>query len=227
MNRRALSGVSGSAPGAYIRFVMTRFSTIALAATFVGLVAEPVAAQQADDPDWPCQQRKVPELSAASVWSGPAVDAAEKLWQEDGAVAALVSQLASRRVPAEEATAAISKFAQGLKPEEKAAKLTLVFAGAFVSLDRERGEIMDGIDRYARRQKEIAEQIRQGQSRLSDLNSAGNDPQQVSDLTGQLQTQVRLFNERRSSLTYVCEVPTLIEQRLFTLAKAIQAEIPS
>jgi hypothetical protein len=38
---------------------------------------------------------------------------------------------------------------------------------------------------------------------------------------------VRLFNDRRSSLTYVCEVPTLIEQRLFTLARAIQAEIPS
>jgi hypothetical protein len=205
---------------------MTPLPTIALATALIGLIAAPVAAQQGDDLDWPCQQRKVPELSAASVWSGPAIDEAQKHWQEDGSIAALVSQLASRRVPAEEATGAISKFTQGLKPDEKVAKLTLVFVGVFAALDRERGEIMNGIDRYARRQKEMAEQIRQGQSRLSDLNSAGNDPQQVSDLTSQLQTQVRLFNDRRSSLTFVCEVPTLIEQRLFTVARAIQAEIP-
>jgi hypothetical protein len=205
---------------------MKRFPTIAFAAALIGLLSVPVAAQQADDPDWPCQQRKVPELSAASVWSGPAIDEALKHWQDDAAVAALVSQLASRRVPTEDATAGISKFADGLKPDERSAKLTQVFAGVFAMLDRERGQIMDGIDRYARRQKEMAEEIRLGQSRLSDLNSAGTDPQQVSDLTSQLQTQVRLFNDRRSSLTYVCEVPTLIEQRLFAVAKAIQAEIP-
>src|SRR5215208_1682961 len=108
---------------------MKPFLTIALTATLIGLLSAPVAAQQANDPDWPCQQRKVSELSAASVWSGPAIDEAAKQWQEDGAVAGLVNQVASRRVPTEEATAAISKFAQGLKPDEKTAKLTLVFAG--------------------------------------------------------------------------------------------------
>lgn len=206
---------------------MRLLSTIALASALAGLTALPVAAQQSEDPDWPCQQRKVPDLSVASVWTGPAIDAAAKGWQQDGEIAAVVSQLASRRVPVEDATAALSKFAQGLKAEDKARKLTLVFAGLFASLDSERTLIMNGIDRYARRQKQMAEEIRQGQSRLSDLNSAATDPQQASDLTAQLQTQVRLFNDRRSSLTYVCEVPTLIEQRLFALAKAIQAEIPN
>jgi len=147
-------------------------------------------------------------------------------WQQDPDVAALVAQLASRRAPVEEATAALDKFAEALKPEEKAAKLPLVFAGLFDSLSSERTQVMDGIDRYARRQKQMAEEIREGQSRLSDLNSSGKDPQQASALTAELQVQVRLFNDRRSSLSYVCEVPTLIEQRLFTLAKAIEAKIP-
>ena len=84
---------------------------------------------------------------------------------------------------------------------------------------------MAGIDRYARGQKALADQIRDEQSRLSDLNSAGTDPQQVTDLTNQLLAQVRVFNDRRASLTYVCEVPTVIEQRLFTLAKAIRAKM--
>jgi hypothetical protein len=205
---------------------MKSLPNIALAAALVAFTAAPAAAQQANDPDWPCQQRKVPELSATSVWSGPAIDGAAEHWQDDPDAAALVSRLASRRIPVEEATAGVSKFAQGLKADEKAGKLTLVFAGVFASLDRERSQIMNGIDRYAQRQKAMAEEIRQGQSRLSDLNSAGNNPQQVSDLTTELQMKVRLFNDRRSSLTYVCEVPTLIEQRLFSIAKAIQAEIP-
>ena len=54
---------------------------------------------------------------------------------------------------------------------------------------------------------------------------AGNDPHQASALTEQLTSQVRVFNDRTSSLTYVCEVPTLIEQRLLTIAKAIQSAI--
>lgn len=225
MNREMPIGVSKAGDRRLDASVMRYLPATALAA-LIGLVPAFAVAQQANDPDWPCQQRKVPELSVASVWSGPATDEAAKQWQADPTVSALVLQLASRRVPLDEAAAAVKTFSEGLKPEEKAPRLTQVFAGVFASLDRERTQIMDGIDRYARRQKAMAEEIRQGQSRLSDLNSAGTDPQQVSDLTTQLQMQVRLFNERRSSLTYVCEVPTLIEQRLFTIAKAIQAEIP-
>jgi hypothetical protein len=175
--------------------------------------------------DWPCIQRKVPHLSAVSVWAGPPVDDALRHWREDSAVAATVGRLASRRVPVEEAAASVAEFARGLRPEEKAEKLTLLFAGTFESLDDDRSRLMDGIERYARAQKRMAEDIRADQARLSDLNTSG-DLQQAAALNQQLLTEVRVFNERRASLTYVCEVPTLIEQRLFTLARAIQAELP-
>ena len=185
----------------------------------------PAAAQQKADPDWPCMQPKVPELSAAAVWSGPEVDVKAFGWQEDKDVADLASQLASRRVPVDDAVAALGKFVDGLATDQKAAKLSEAFVGAFQLLNRERDQVMQGIDRYARAQKGLAETIRENQSRLSDLNSAGTDPQQISALTDEVTTQVRIFNDRRASLTYVCEVPTLIEQRLFTLAKAIQGKI--
>ena len=32
----------------------------------------------------------------------------------------------------------------------------------------------------------------------------------------------RIFEERRKTISYACEVPVLIEQRLFALARAIQ-----
>jgi hypothetical protein len=33
--------------------------------------------------------------------------------------------------------------------------------------------------------------------------------------------RTRIFQERAQSLTFVCEVPTLIEQRLYALARTI------
>lgn len=208
-----------------IRRSVTRSLSFALAGALALAASLPAAAQPAQDPDWPCMQRKVPELSVTAIWSGPEIDPAASRWQDDKEVADLAAQIASRRVPVEDATAAIGKFAAALKPEEKEKRLTLLFAGLFASLDRERSEVMNGIDRYARAQKALAEQIRQDQSRLSDLNSGGSDPQQASDLGNQVAAQVRIFNDRRSSLSIVCEVPTLIEQRLFALARAIQGEI--
>ena len=35
------------------------------------LSAGPLAAQPKSDPDWPCPQRRTPEIDLAQVWSGP------------------------------------------------------------------------------------------------------------------------------------------------------------
>src|SRR4051812_3730397 len=83
------------------------------------LAATQVPAQQ-NDRDWPCMQPKVPELSVASVWSGPDLDVANSQWREDKEVADLAPQLASRRMPVEDALARIKTFADSLKPDEKA-----------------------------------------------------------------------------------------------------------
>ncbi len=34
-------------------------------------------------PDWPCNQVKVPEISVAAVWAGPAIDDVGNAWEED------------------------------------------------------------------------------------------------------------------------------------------------
>jgi hypothetical protein len=181
----------------------------------------------AHDPDWPCIQRKVPELSVAAVWSGPPVEAALDGWRSDGEVVEFAREIAARRLPLEEATAAVTGYAGGIEEAAKAEKLTLLFAGIFEILNSERQEVMQGIERYARKQKQIAEQIRQDQERLSDLRLADPNSAEAAALNEQILVEVRIFNDRRTSLTYVCEVPTLIEQRLFALARAIQNEIPN
>lgn len=176
------------------------------------------------DPDWPCIQRKVPELSAVAVWTGPSIDDALTRWSDDAEIAALVDQLAARRMPLEQATAAIASFAHGLAPEVRAEKLTMLFAGLFQTLDQERKEVIAGIERYGRKQKEMAERIRGDLARASGLAASGSS-EQAAELQNTLVWETRIFNERRDSLSFVCEVPTLIEQRLFVLARAIGNEL--
>jgi hypothetical protein len=53
--------------------------------------------------DWPCAQRKVPEISLAAVWSGPPLDEAALNWRTDPGIAGLVERLAARRTSEEEA----------------------------------------------------------------------------------------------------------------------------
>ena len=78
-------------------------------------------------PDWPCSQVKVPEISVAAVWAGPAIDDVGNAWEEDAALKDLVARLAARRTPLLDAQKAISDVITGTESERhKKAKLLLL-----------------------------------------------------------------------------------------------------
>jgi hypothetical protein len=47
----------------------------------------------------------------------------------------------------------------------------------------------------------------------------------VQQMTQQVKWAAEVFQDRRQALSYACEVPTKIEQRLFALARQIQQEL--
>ena len=176
-------------------------------------------------PDWPCNQIKVPEISIAAVWAGPPIDDVENTWQADPALVDIVARLAARRTPLEETEKAISEFISG-DPAERQRKAKLIFAGLLQSLNQERSRVMSGIERFARLQKGFADKIRSENRQLRDLqNSADRDQAKVAELAERIDWDSRIFEERHRTISYVCEVPVLIEQRLFALAREIQQSI--
>ncbi len=190
------------------------------------LAAAPAIAAEGSDTDWPCVQRKVPVLTPAAVWTGPAIDDTSGDWRADGEVADLVARLSQRRMPMEEAEAEIEAFADALD-EASADRLTLLFAGLFQTMNRERGDIIEGIERYARRQRQVADTVRTMAAEFGALQrDPGADPASIAEARTQLEWQTRIFNERRASLPYVCEVPRFVEQRLFALGRAITRATP-
>ncbi len=131
---------------------------LALAAAQISLASSPGLALDASTPDWPCVYRKVPELSAATIWDGPAITDTTS-WLKDEQVRKLSEYLISRRVKVEDAEAAIKKFADGLPADTHDAKLTELFAAVLTRTNDDRKVVMSGIERFHKRQLERAKEI--------------------------------------------------------------------
>jgi hypothetical protein len=195
----------------------------------VTLEAASVAAAEprADSPErnWPCHQILVGRLSLAAVWSGPSIEGLA--WRNDQAVADIVARLAARRTPLDDAERAIEDFGQS-QGASKTKKLVSVFAGLFETLNDERSQVIEGLLRFGAKQKELAEKIRA--EKALPRETRGKPPpdaakQDVGTVARDLEWDLRVFEERRQSLTFVCETPALIEQRLFALARVIQRSL--
>jgi hypothetical protein len=176
-------------------------------------------------PDWPCAQAKVPEISLAAVWAGPPLDDDDAKWKNDAKVSALVSKLAARRTPLEEAEKAITEFLTG-SAAEKITTGKLLFAGLFDSLNAQRSSVLNGLERVTRKQREAADKIRSDTLALQALQGASPpDQPKIDELSNQLVWETRIFEDRRGVIKFVCEVPTAIDQRLFALGRVIQQEM--
>jgi hypothetical protein len=176
-------------------------------------------------PDWPCTQAKVPEISLAAVWAGPPLDDVSDTWKNDAKVSALVTKLAARRFPVEEAQKAITEFLAA-SAAEKAATGKLLFAGLFDTLNAQRSSVMNGLERVTRKQREAADKIRSDTLELQALQGASPpDQPKIDELGNQLVWETRIFEDRRRVIKFVCEVPTAIDQRLFALGRTIQQEM--
>lgn len=185
--------------------------------------ANPEAANAANK-DWPCNQILVDQISLPAVWSGPPIEGID--WRRDSATADLVAELAARKTPIDAAERAIEKFAASAGAD-KQAKLVALFAGLFETLNNERSQIINGLMRFGRKQKALAAKIRAENAEIQKNpdSSSPVGPATEGNPQTQLEWDLRVFDEGRSSLTYACEAPTLVEQRLFALARIIQNDL--
>ena len=198
--------------------------TAAFAAAFLGVGAlwSPGFALDKRYPDWPCRQLKVPTLSAAAIWAGPPIGDVGNAWEDTPGLRELVARLAARRTPMSEAEKDIASYLTGA-PAEKQEKAKLLFAGLLDTLNAQRTQVMNGLERSYRKQKQFAETIRENTNKLRELQDAGNaDPAKIEELGRQIEWDTRIFEDRRKTTTFACEAPIEIEKRLFALSRAIQ-----
>lgn len=200
--------------------IRTFFSLLPLAAGL--LAACPAAAQPQPGTDWPCVQRLVPEIAAAMIWPGPPLNSVGE-GAASPSVRALAEELAARRVPLEDAQAMVEEFATSLAPDQKRETLSRLFVRTLAIINDDRASIVGGIKRFAVGQRALAERINQRNDEIAAL--ASDQLLERERLSAERDWDIRVFDDRRASLGYLCEQPVLLEQRAFTLAREIAGAI--
>jgi hypothetical protein len=206
----------------------------ALALAPFTLIAAPAFADEPEKTEWPCVYRKVPVLSAATIWDGPPITDTST-WRKDEAIRKLSQYLVSRRVKEPEAEAAIKKFAAGLPADTRDAKLTELFAAVLTRTNEDRKLVMSGIERFHKRQLERAKEIEkegidlppEGDAGATDANGPAGEIPQLSSKEEKYKWEVRTFQEKQANIPIACEIPQLIDERAGAIARAIRAEMKS
>ncbi|GGF01517.1 hypothetical protein GCM10011611_03800 [Aliidongia dinghuensis] len=182
------------------------------------------AAIPGQNPDWPCQQRFVPALTAGTFWNGPLPDKAD--WHADPRVAALVADAAPREVPLDESHAKLAAFAKRLKPAERRRVLPVLFLGLVDATNDQRHEVMGRIEELTRRQRELGDVIAHVTDELQAISpdATGDAAARRAEIVQRRDFVVRSFEETQRTMRYACEVPVELEARLGDYARLLQAD---
>lgn len=184
------------------------------------LAAGSAQAATGTDPDWPCIQRKQPHLSLGQMWTGPLPDDAITELSKDAEIAAFADRLEQRRLPIDQATAEIAEYAKGADNQH----LTALMVALFDRIDPDRTRLISGIARYGNKQVDLAKRIEDDRATMAKLEQVDKpDFDAIDAQEKKLDWDTRIFQDRQQALTYVCETPVLLEQRIFALARAIEA----
>ncbi|WP_108881588.1 hypothetical protein [Anderseniella sp. Alg231-50] len=179
--------------------------------------------------DWPCIQVKVPELSPAMMWAGPELSGPAVEWSKSPNAAATARKLIVRRYGEEQVAQFVADFAKQLAGDERQVEMTRLFAASFDLVAAERREVIAGIERFTKRQRELADNVRKTRAEL-EVSLKNQDPSDKQlaerrEIEERLNWQTRIFDDREKSTRFVCEVPTLLEKRLFLIAREVANNI--
>lgn len=193
--------------------------------------ATDAATVAASETDWPCVQARIDKIDAAAVWDGPPIE--DVTGDADGeAMFRLIKTSLNRRLHMADVEKAIVSFARSLAEAERDANLTKLFSGVLQAANVQRSGVIGGIERYQKRQRVNAKEIETQGAKIAELEAKA--PSDLTQPTPDLDAArekydwfARVFQERQSNIPIACEIPTLIEQRVFAVARAIRAQMKS
>ncbi len=201
---------------------------LALVASSAAIAVPALAAIPGADPDWPCQQRLVPELTGATLWNGPPLPADAK-WQSDKRIAGLVTSVAARDLPVEEGEAQLGKFVDAIKPAERKTLVPEIFVGIVDEVNRQRGDVISRIKDLDRRQKSVGDVVAKVSAELEQIpeDAQGDEAKRRDEIVQRRDYVIRMFEETERTMRYACEAPVNLEARLGDYARLLQAKLGS
>lgn len=172
------------------------------------------------DPNWPCQQPLVRELTAGSYWPGPIQ--ANPGWRDDEPLFAAVTDIVDRNTPDDEAIRKLDAYVATIPAGKRATALPALFSAIVDQTNDVRTPLLNRIEQLGLRQRRMGDVVAAISTKVDQTPPA--DPH-YAEFAGERDFDVRAFQETQHTMRYVCEAPANMERRLGEVARDLQEKL--
>ena len=171
------------------------------------------------NPDWPCIQVYIEELSWGSIWTGPVLDENSSKWINDEKLSSLAEKIMKRNTKENEGIKELKKY---IKKNNSPEQLTKLFHALFDTTNIIWKKRNEKLLNFGKRQRLTSEKI---STKLGKIKKLSKDYESNKDEIQKLEQEnfwdVRRFEDRRALSDSLCEQPRFYEKRLGTYSNII------
>jgi hypothetical protein len=189
--------------------------------------SSPLMAQQQSDPEWPCVQALVPELSQGIFWPEVIEEEVAGTWKKDKAVAPLARALGDLPAFTDKERERIADFAEAQPDADRKQRLNMLADGVLHVANGVRKQYIRGIKRYTRQQISIAGQIETTLNELTNVEgSVAVDDASRAEIEETLAWHQRVYDQREHAVKSLCDRPVELEEILSEVMREIAQHLP-
>jgi hypothetical protein len=184
-------------------------------------------AQQQSDPEWPCVQALVPELSQGIFWPEVIEEEVAGTWKKDKVVAPLARALGDLPAFTDKERERIADFAETQPDADRKQRLNMLADGVLHVANGVRKQYIRGIKRYTRQQISIAGQIETTLNELTNVEgSVAVDDASRAEIEETLAWHQRVYDQREHAVKSLCDRPVELEEILSEVMREIAQHLP-
>jgi hypothetical protein len=191
---------------------MTKIIFLLLSLFFISnnIFGKPPGKEQ--NPDWPCIQVLVKELSWGSIWTGPPLDENSSKWSDNENLKVLAKKLMNRRTKENEGIFELKNY---IKKNNSPNELTELFHSLFDTTNDIWRNRVSKLLNFGKKQRLTSEKISLKLEKIKELSKDFNtNKDEIEKLEQEQFWDIRRFEDRRSLSDSLCEQPRFYEKRL-------------
>tara|TARA_Y100000590_G_scaffold443993_1_gene574180 strand:+ start:369 stop:977 length:609 start_codon:yes stop_codon:yes gene_type:complete len=164
------------------------------------------------NPDWPCIQVLIEELSWGSLWTGPPLDDKSSTWKNDEKLVSLSKKLMNRKTKEEQGIIELNQY---ISKNGSPSELTKLFHALFDTTNDIWANRIQKLKNFGKRQRLTSEKVAK---KLETIKELSKDYEKNKDEIEKLEQEqfwdIRRFEDRRNISDSLCEQPRFYEKRL-------------
>ena len=164
------------------------------------------------NPDWPCIQVLIKELSWGSIWTGPVLDDNSSKWIDSEELGLLSKKVMDRKTKENEGIEIIKEY---IKKNNSSSERTKLFHALFDTTNEIWKKRTKKLLSFGKRQRITSETISEKLLKIKELSKDFEaNKEEIEKLEQEQFWDVRRFEDRRALSDSLCEQPRFYEKRL-------------